>query len=225
MLLREIKQQAPHINLVSLDPDVKSVSYLEKYGIELRDPNSELKNHNKNDLILSSHSLEHIIDPKNFFSQVKDNLRKNGKLFLEVPNSAFSNDELKRLPYHGPHVLFFNTDSLTNLVNECGFNVEHMTTSGVELITIKEAMKNVYDKFNFDEKNREYCSRKTRLKKVLPQPIKKTLKTVINALTFAKQLKELLKQNQALNDISDEVPEFCKYGGKRWTIRCILHPR
>lgn len=70
------------------------------------------------DLIVLSHVLEHVVDPVEFLKSMTSLLRRDGYLFIEVPNR---DDRFKKDVF--PHLLFFNSKSLENTLREAGFNL------------------------------------------------------------------------------------------------------
>ena len=72
------------------------------------------------DLIYSSHTIEHIIDPIDFFKKSFSILKKDGKMFIEVPNCRRSKKDLKHLEggydgkIIGSHLIYFTKDFFEN---------------------------------------------------------------------------------------------------------------
>lgn len=204
-LLRKIRSYHSQINLTASDPDVKSLSYLKNYQINLL-PLEQIKNsygstEQKFDLILSSHSLEHEKDPFSFFELVKRTISDQGIFFLEVPNTPYSDEEYTNVAYHGPHLLFFSPQSLRTLLQNGGFKIIHMTTAGSELNQIHVMMSELYYQYNLLD-NRQKMKPTQVLKSLIPRGVKNIIKAGFSR--------------------SDEGPnEFFKYGGNRWTIRAI----
>ncbi len=99
------------MRLIAIDPDINNIKYLERYGIEIKKTLLDLEEQIIDsilapDLILSSHSLEHMSDPKIFFSKVEKILPKRGYLFIEVPNCPFTPNLYLQHSYDSPHLLF-----------------------------------------------------------------------------------------------------------------------
>jgi SAM-dependent methyltransferase len=79
------------------------------------------------DTVSLIHVLEHIEEPDNFLQVAKEHLRKNGFLFIEVPDAI----EFDYLPeehdeFNSTHVSFFDTSSLYKLLDRNGFKVTDM---------------------------------------------------------------------------------------------------
>jgi hypothetical protein len=90
----------------------------------------------KYQLIVASHWLEHIADPKLAFSQLYQQLDEYGYLMLEVPNTAHSYWSLSI--QDAPHIHFFTLDSLVRLAVAAGFKCIDASEFG---ITIDEHMR------------------------------------------------------------------------------------
>lgn len=73
----------------------------------------------KFDVILCSHVLEHVSDPKNMLLSADGLLAPEGILYLEVPMELKSSDFMPDEPV--THMSFFSEKSLEFLANRCGF--------------------------------------------------------------------------------------------------------
>ena len=64
------------------------------------------------DLLYASHSLEHVNDIYEFIKHAKRVLKKNGYMFVEVPNARCPNDlrNIKRNKIDIPHTYYFTVD-------------------------------------------------------------------------------------------------------------------
>lgn len=81
------------------------------------------------DLVILNHTLEHLKNPKQILQKVKKILKKDGILYIDVPNvgSLLSKIMGKRWPYLLPdeHLWQFDRTSLSKLVKKAGFEVLH----------------------------------------------------------------------------------------------------
>lgn len=98
-----------------------------KYGLDLEvgTLNSVVLNE-KPHIIIYSHVLEHILDIKNELSKVRQLLRDDGVVYIEVPGvrnirSAYNGDFLSSLQL--AHINYFTLTTLTNLLNNNGFEL------------------------------------------------------------------------------------------------------
>ena len=72
------------------------------------------------DLITLSHVAEHLNNAQFIFSEIHKSLNDNGLLFIEVPDMDLF-DEKNMYQFFFEHINYFNTKSLSNLLNKVGF--------------------------------------------------------------------------------------------------------
>lgn len=112
-----------------LNPDTKvdvELVYFEDY-----------KSDEKFDAILMGYVLEHVDDPALILNIYKNHLKKDGSIFVVVPNGAALNrrfglkagyikslDEMSEFDYQCGHKRTFTYESLLSLVKDCGLKVE-----------------------------------------------------------------------------------------------------
>lgn len=112
-----LKKKFPQLNLYCTEGD----SYCEKILTDRGYKN--FKNldeiNQKFDLIITTHSLEHISNINNIFKKFKDFLNPNGYIFFEVPNCP--KEYWDGRPYDGPHLLFYTKKSIEKLAEIHGF--------------------------------------------------------------------------------------------------------
>lgn len=89
-----------------------------------------LKDTNKYDLIISFHTLEHIEDPLAELKSWRRLLRGNGRLVLEVPNGPGHPDIVSDT--NAEHINFFKASSLSDIVENAGFEVERLSRGHFE---------------------------------------------------------------------------------------------
>jgi 2-polyprenyl-3-methyl-5-hydroxy-6-metoxy-1,4-benzoquinol methylase len=71
------------------------------------------------DLVTASHVLEHLLDPNGFFCTARRLLRRDGLLFLEVPDAEGKRRGIHNL--HIAHVTHFSERTLGNFLAKHGF--------------------------------------------------------------------------------------------------------
>jgi SAM-dependent methyltransferase len=79
----------------------------------------------KFNIIVLSHVLEHVVNPRDYLRQVNNLLDRKGILYIEVPFLDYQ--------YKGdffPHLLFFDPQSLRNLCESSGFRVISVRSFG-----------------------------------------------------------------------------------------------
>lgn len=107
-------------NLFALEPSKDVCDLLEKDSIitypMLLEEFVKRTDLPKFDLIVISHTLEHVLAPGTMLQEIQSLLKPDGILYLDVPFM----DHLR--PYHqGLHFHFFNVDSIRELLVENGF--------------------------------------------------------------------------------------------------------
>lgn len=92
------------------------------------------------DYIIVSHVLEHIYNPKEFLSNIRKHINKNGNIYIEVPNA---DGYLETKQSYGilqeiniEHINFFTPSSLSSFMESNGFSVEIISTGHFNLNNI-----------------------------------------------------------------------------------------
>lgn len=109
-------------NLNAIEPSEGICGFLRKQGVSIEASTYqewfEKNDGKKFDLIIVSHTLEHLKDPGYFLSQVSRFLAPDGVLYIEVPHRD------DRQPIHGGlHFLFFDVHTLRLALRKYGFQV------------------------------------------------------------------------------------------------------
>lgn len=199
-LLREIRNQNQSASLFAIDPDKDSLAYLSNYAIDIVD---QVPKNSQFDLIVSSHSLEHMTDPRSFMQYVNNLLDPNGIFFLEVPNCSIDGGYLDR-PYDGSHLNFFTLSSLEKLAISCGFHVKYISTAGRRWAEAKILM---------DQQHKSVSGGTSRSKG-------QRLKALLRRWPIVFRTAKILLGKTEAYDFSD-----FHYGGDRWSIRAVLSKR
>ncbi len=82
------------------------------------------------DVVTSFEVLEHMVSPGSILKKVAGVMRKNGFINIEVPNhrdlllSCYKNTTYENFYYHKAHVHYFTKESLSQLLEICGFDGE-----------------------------------------------------------------------------------------------------
>jgi 2-polyprenyl-3-methyl-5-hydroxy-6-metoxy-1,4-benzoquinol methylase len=131
MFLYHVKEKVKEV--VGLDFDKSSAEYtMQKcqckvYTSELA--NTPLKKESF-DIICAFQVLEHVKSPLEFLLQVKEYLKVDGILYLEVPNlhdvlvSTFDLPYHHQFYFHAAHLLYFSRKSLRGLLAKAGYTGE-----------------------------------------------------------------------------------------------------
>ncbi len=124
--LNYIKLSAKSISALELEK-VISQQYKE-YGIRLY---REIKEREQEfDVITMFHVMEHLRNPREMLVELSKNLKDNGKVIIEVPNSEdalltlYENEAFSKFTYWSCHLFLFNVKTLSELVHQCGLKVD-----------------------------------------------------------------------------------------------------
>jgi ubiquinone/menaquinone biosynthesis C-methylase UbiE len=106
----------PENNYYAVETDTSCYGSLEETGVIISKP-EEIKGLDKEfDLVIMSHVLEHVSDPTGFLTSIKEFLKKDGVIFIEVPCNDWQHK-----PEDEPHLLFFNKKPMQQFMESLGF--------------------------------------------------------------------------------------------------------
>ncbi len=108
-----------------IEPDGRNVSMINaklKRGKVIESSIEEFSTDELFDVIWMSHVLEHILQPDDFFRKIKNMLKKDGILFIEVPNCEFK-PTLKSSIEKSPHLFHFTKKSLSILASNTEYKI------------------------------------------------------------------------------------------------------
>ncbi len=89
--------------------------------VKIADTIDGLKAEDRFDLIICSHVIEHVAEPREVVEKLTSHLSDNGVIFIEVPMEVWKKPPLHREPV--THINFFTKGSVVNLLNESGLQV------------------------------------------------------------------------------------------------------
>jgi len=108
--------------------DLKNGAYAKKIGFRVEKILEEFKI--QFDKIFMFHVLEHIVNPIAFLQGLRQHLKKDGLVFIEVPNSndallsIYGIQEFKDFYYQSAHLWYFNEESLQYILVKAGFTAQ-----------------------------------------------------------------------------------------------------
>jgi len=88
---------------------------------------------NSFDVVIASHLIEHLNDPKTFFKEVYLILKDGGRLFITTPNISGFQARLNGGHWRSAifdHLYLFSDRTLSKLLKDTGFKVERCRTWG-----------------------------------------------------------------------------------------------
>lgn len=118
----------PHSIYLAKETDISCHSNLNLMGVQVLDETFEAAMDPIVDLVVMSHVLEHVADPKGFLLDETQKLRKGGVLFLEVPCLDYMHK-----PIDEPHLLFFDKNPMHHLLSNAGFENIELAYFGQEI--------------------------------------------------------------------------------------------
>ena len=126
-----IVKQAYGYNVMGADINPVSISVAQKKGIpaELITPKFFEKYKFSFDVIINSHVLEHVDDPKGFLVNIQRLLKEEGTFVIAIPQERIRGDItplqilyfLSRFKFENPHKHKFSKDQLFTLLEDTGF--------------------------------------------------------------------------------------------------------
>lgn len=154
-----LKQKINNFNYYAIEVDKNIYPTLEKRG-KVYGSLKDLKNQ-KFDLVILSHIIEHISKPREFLFEIKKLLKKDGYIFIEVPNR----DDLHKKVLE-PHLIVFEKKSLESLIGIVNMKIIDLTTVGESIRKLSQfkTLSSSFQKI---------------IKKLLPDKIKKRMTSQI----------------------------------------------
>lgn len=92
---------------------------------------NEVENFEKFDIVTAFHVIEHLKDPISYLKKIKRVLSKNGKIYLEFPNSDdalisyYKNKDFCNFTFWSCHLMLFNEDNIELIANKAELNVKN----------------------------------------------------------------------------------------------------
>ncbi len=124
-------KQAYGYNVMGADINPAAISVAQRKGIpaELITPNFFEKYKFSFDVIINSHVLEHVDDPKDFLVNIRGLLKEEGTFVIAIPQERIRGDItipqilyfFLRLKFENPHKHKFSRNQLYTLLDEAGF--------------------------------------------------------------------------------------------------------
>ena len=108
-----------------IEPDGRNVSMINKVlkrGKVSKTSVEEFSSDKVFDVIWMSHVLEHLIEPVRFLKKIRNNLKKSGIFFIEVPNCEYE-PMLQSSIEKNPHLYHFTKKALTKMVERTGYKI------------------------------------------------------------------------------------------------------
>ena len=113
--------------LFGLEVNKNCIKFLKKNSKKINVLNDLEKNQIKFDVITMFHVLEHLPNQIDILKKLKNNLRKNGKIIIEVPSAndlLISLEDLKsfkKFTFWSEHIVLHSKNSLNKILKNAGF--------------------------------------------------------------------------------------------------------
>lgn len=131
---RNFLEKHPETTYMAIETDTSCYTSLKEMGVRLVDDSSKSEDNMPVDLVVMSHVLEHVSNPREFISNATRNLHKGGSLFIEVPCRDWEHK-----PIDEPHLLFFDKGSMQHLLRHLGFEDIQVSYHGQEIKQLRSA--------------------------------------------------------------------------------------
>ena len=189
-----IKKKFPNVSLFCTEYDKHCLNILKKRGYI----NDEIKKIDKKfDLIITTHSLEHLVDLE-IFDVFYEILNPGGLLFFEVPYA--SEEYFSERPYDGPHLLFYTKKSIEKISKKFNFEIFRIDTSSYSFNEDYKLQKASQDRYYKIRSNKNF-SFKQIIKKFIPKTILEMRENISNS----KINDEMLKLGQFTSNSGDNT--------------------
>ena len=167
-----IKKKFPHINLFCTEYDKQCLNILSKRGYT----NVEIEKLDKKfDLIITTHSLEHLTDISVFY-KFDEILKQNGLIFFEIPHCP--EEYFSGRPYDGPHLLFYTKKSIEKISKKFNFEIVRIDTCSYSLLEDYKFQKISQEKYYKMQSHKSFNIKKF-LKKFIPQYVLKMRQSIL----------------------------------------------
>ncbi len=118
-------EKHPGTRYMAVETDAACHASLVEIGVEVLEVPAKEESV---DLIVMSHVLEHVPDPIAFLTDARENLRRDGAVFIEVPCRDWEHK-----PVDEPHLLFFEKATMHRLLTRVGFRGIEVSYNGQEI--------------------------------------------------------------------------------------------
>lgn len=214
-LMEKLQDAGAEVEGLELNDDYRN--YSKQLGFDVfHKPIEDLDLEEVYDCVISFHTIEHFANPKSAFESIFTALRSDGIFIGEVPNqddwrlSIFDNEIVKRFHYDPNHYYYFSPTTLTNYLNNCGFNKIKLET--VErynsLLQLKNVLCDKYSEKNIEDILNKYIIPKSETNDVRLPHFDNNIECEFNRI-FEQSVNSELKGN-CLRFVSSKVTKLNK---------------
>jgi 2-polyprenyl-3-methyl-5-hydroxy-6-metoxy-1,4-benzoquinol methylase/ribosomal protein S27E len=156
----EIRERNIFKKIIAVEPTPYLAETCRKKNLEvIEKPIEKIKFNDKVDVVTSFETIEHLFSPKGFILGCKEILSEDGFIIITCPNiDGFDISTLKELSdsIDSEHLNYFNPNSLSRLLTDCGFEViERLTPGKLDSDLVRKSIL----KGEFDVSNQPFLKR------------------------------------------------------------------
>ncbi|MEK7308506.1 MAG: class I SAM-dependent methyltransferase, partial [Nitrospirota bacterium] len=117
-------------NVVGVEPEISLKRHFKKHSLKTFRNIDKVSGYF--DVITLFHVLEHMPDPCDILKKLMKNLKKNGRIIIEVPSAddalltLYENEAFSRFTYWSCHLFLFNVKTLAELARQAGLQVNYI---------------------------------------------------------------------------------------------------
>lgn len=122
--IKYISKRFPHIKITAIEPDSNLIDYENKFEV-IKTKFEKVEFSEKYDFIYCSHTLEHVDSLRVFINKLKEVLKKDSILFIDVPNLIIIEKDRNIVEefFMDKHTFHFTEEVLEDIFLEMGFKV------------------------------------------------------------------------------------------------------
>lgn len=126
VFVHELLLLKPNLKVIASEPNKDSCEFIEDLGVQCVQGFYQ-PNNRQQDWITCIHVLEHQKKPEEMLLGFREDLKDNGKIFIEVPDACeFEELEDDNDEFNSTHLYFFTPVALMRMVEGCGYKVTDM---------------------------------------------------------------------------------------------------
>jgi SAM-dependent methyltransferase len=115
-----------------VESDASCHATLAAAGLRVHSSTDEIADAERFDLLVMSHVLEHVGNPRAVLTSLVSRLSPGALVFIEVPCRDFEHKAEDE-----PHLLFFDREPMTRLLERCGIKPIHVSYHGVRIDALR----------------------------------------------------------------------------------------
>ena len=110
----------PQVESYAIEASTKCIPFLKSKGVSIVGSDFSCDFGEGYDLIVARHILEHVLNPLSFLTKIRNSLKKEGYLYIVVPNVMFFNAKKARSFFRHIHTYYYNLKTLLQICKISG---------------------------------------------------------------------------------------------------------